>query len=427
VSAVLDLAAVLLATGRDPSLSLVGEGWGAHVALAVAQWEPKLVAAMAVYHGTVRHGRFPYEGRELKALELPVVVAWAEAGKFAKGREFPPEDQGRTLARTIPGGAFFRVRQLGLEVRPPKEDAVLLLGGWASKQVFAIARGEQKYKALAAEALAAAKAGDSAPTRGEAKEFRDRAAALRAEIDQCIHQNRMHRAVASAFAAFFRHHLIRSPSLSLPHSPASSLSKPTPRRCPYLSSHRKRGLRKRSRRKRSREGRSWSPVRRAFSPHWSRSRARARLTLGLTFRPNLSADSPQSKAAATPDRDPSFEASEASVATQEGGGFAAAQASEVSQGSNPDGVGSALLYGRMPEGVTLEAPQGAWAQARGWVSALGHSSFLRYGLALCVACDRRTPPGSARPRTSRGPSRWGLACLRPRAWARCPPRAEWLQ
>ena len=46
VSAVLDLAAVLLATGRDPSLSLVGEGWGAHVALAVAQWEPKLVAAM---------------------------------------------------------------------------------------------------------------------------------------------------------------------------------------------------------------------------------------------------------------------------------------------------------------------------------------------------------------------------------------------
>jgi hypothetical protein len=57
-----------------PQVGLVGEGWGATVAVAVAQWEPEIVVALSLFHPVVHFGRFPYEGRELKALTLPVEV-----------------------------------------------------------------------------------------------------------------------------------------------------------------------------------------------------------------------------------------------------------------------------------------------------------------------------------------------------------------
>jgi pimeloyl-ACP methyl ester carboxylesterase len=40
--------------------ALIGEGWGASVALACAQWEPQVVSSLVLYHVFVNHGRWVF-------------------------------------------------------------------------------------------------------------------------------------------------------------------------------------------------------------------------------------------------------------------------------------------------------------------------------------------------------------------------------
>jgi len=40
-----------------PRVALIGEGWGASVALACAQWEPAVISSLVLYHVFVDHGR----------------------------------------------------------------------------------------------------------------------------------------------------------------------------------------------------------------------------------------------------------------------------------------------------------------------------------------------------------------------------------
>jgi pimeloyl-ACP methyl ester carboxylesterase len=150
VTVVLDLAA-LLAAGSQ--VLLVGEGWGAAVALAVAQTEPGLVAGIALYHCRVEHGRFPFEGPALKALDLPASVLWAEVGA-SEGRPHPPEAHSAALARVLRGARFVKVSKADLdtasmpEVAAAEESAMLLWGGWSSKEVKNLARGQKKVCTL---------------------------------------------------------------------------------------------------------------------------------------------------------------------------------------------------------------------------------------------------------------------------------------
>ena len=94
------------------------------------QWEPAIACGLVLYHGLLSHGRFPFEGRELKALGFAslsrtsrtsrtrrrrssseaaaapslaaVAVVWAEAGS-GPGKPHPTEENARSLWSAIPG------------------------------------------------------------------------------------------------------------------------------------------------------------------------------------------------------------------------------------------------------------------------------------------------------------------------------------
>ena len=131
------------------------------------------MSALGLSHVKYQPGRFPFVGRELGALRLPVSVLWAEQGP-GDGRDHPTLNACRNLQRAIKGAVLCTVAKKPL--KPPKigvlpgasdeaseessKDLFLRVGGWPSLKVYDTARGTKKYLGLAVAAVAAQDAGD---------------------------------------------------------------------------------------------------------------------------------------------------------------------------------------------------------------------------------------------------------------------------
>ena len=212
VSCVLDVLALIYDArpGEEPEVALVGEGFGAAVALALAQWEPSLVSAIVLSHLRIQPGRFPFDGPELRSLTLPTAVLWAEMGP-GLGRESPTLEACRGLHKAMPKSELLTVAKTPLV--PPKlrdqlpegmkPEIFLQLGGWPNERVFVTARGNKKYVAQAQAFISAEDAGDKASNRAEANEFRKRAKAIKNEIDKSVHQDRGRASLAGMIVEFF--------------------------------------------------------------------------------------------------------------------------------------------------------------------------------------------------------------------------------
>lgn len=223
---VLDVLALIYAArpGEEPRAALVGEGFGAAVALAIAEWEPSRVSAIALSHVIMQPGRFPFDGHELSILTLRVAVFWAEMGP-GDGRDCPTLEACRGLQKAIPSSVLFTVAKKPLV--PPQigrslpgessSNLFLKVGGWPSQKVFTAARGNKKYIAQAQALVLAQGAGDKAASRAEANEYRARAKSLKDEIDKGVHQDRGRAELAGLLVAFFSESL-------LPLATATSLS-----------------------------------------------------------------------------------------------------------------------------------------------------------------------------------------------------------
>jgi len=231
VSCVLDILALIYDArpGDDPpEVALVGEGFGAAVALALAQWEPSLVSAIVLSHLRIQPGRFPFDGPELSSIIPPTAVLWAEMGP-GTGRESPTLEACRGLHKAIPKSELLTVAKTPLV--PPKlrdqlpedmkPEIFLQLGGWPSERVFVAARGNKKYIAQAQALIVAEDAGDKASNRAEANEFRKRARAIKNEIDKSVHQDRGRAQLSGMIVDFF----IKSASHESSHSLKSTSNK----------------------------------------------------------------------------------------------------------------------------------------------------------------------------------------------------------
>ena len=267
VACVLDLLALLFAERTDePRAALCGDGWGAAVALATAQYDPDRVNAVALLQSWVSHGRFPYEHCELAALEIPVAVLWAEAGSGdieAQAEDAQPtEEMSLGLVKAFTKATYFKISKTPLTTIPlPRElptlhhltapgnegeqptvatasevatttaaasisatsqssastsqtsnsEMMLRIGGWPNRKIFHAARGSRKYIGLAVAIVTAEDSADKAPTRAEATEYRARASALKKEVDQACHQDRQRYNCAHDLANFLFHNVLKPP------------------------------------------------------------------------------------------------------------------------------------------------------------------------------------------------------------------------